>query len=92
MKNINNKLKIALIALLTISVSSCDEILDDDLTDFGNGPDFVGFSQASVTAPFVVEDEPQTYQYNIPISLDGPNSEFAEDEIVVTFAVLQTLH
>lgn len=87
MKNINNKLKIALIALLTISVSSCDEILDDDLTDFGNGPDFVGFSQASVTAPFVVEDEPQTYQYNIPISLDGPNSEFAEDEIVVTFEI-----
>jgi len=88
MKHIINKIKIVAIALLAISVSSCDEVLDDDLTDFGTGSDFVGFNAASVTAPFVVvEGESQTYEYNIPINLDGPNSEFAEDEIMVTFEI-----
>lgn len=87
MKHILKNLKIVAIALLVVSVSSCDEVLDDDLTDFGTGPDFVGFNAASVTAPFEIGDEPQTYEYNIPISLDGPNSEFSEDEIVVTFEI-----
>ena len=85
MKHIIKNLKFVAIALLTLGVSSCDEILDDDLTDFGNGPNFVGFSAASVTAPFEIGAEPQTYEYNIPLFLDGPTSEFETGEIVVTF-------
>ncbi|WP_156888595.1 hypothetical protein [Christiangramia echinicola] len=85
MKHIIKNFKIVAIALLALGVSSCDEILDDDLTDFGTGPNFVGFSAASVTAPFAVGAEPQTYEYNVPIFLDGPSAEFESGEIVVTF-------
>lgn len=83
MKHLIKNLKFVAIALLTLGVSSCDEVLDDDLTDFGDGPNFVGFSAASVTAPFEVTGEPTTY--NIPIFLDGPTSEFETGEIVVSF-------
>lgn len=88
MKNIINNLKFISFAILIGSLISCDAILDDSVTDYGTGPDFVGFDKASVTAPFVVKaGESTSYEYNIPLSLDGPNAEYAQGEITVTFEV-----
>lgn len=87
MKNIIYKFKFIAVAVLALSLGSCDTILDDEITDFGTGPDFVGFTRSTATAP--VEVDGTTKEYNATITLFGPGLfEFTED-VTVTYEVDQ---
>lgn len=85
MKNIINKLKIVTIALLAISVSSCDKVLDDDLTDFGTGTNFVGFTGSSYNLAVVADGS--AVSTGIPVVIDGPSVPKINSDITVTFSV-----
>lgn len=73
------------VAFLLIGLCSCDAILDQDETDFGNGPDFIGFSSASVTAPFATDG--QTKLYNSNVRLFGPGLNNYRGDVMVTVAI-----
>src|SRR5688572_25764555 len=66
-----------------LAVSSC--LLDDEKTDYGNGPDFVAFSRASITTP--VESDGLDHSYDAVIRLIGPNSQSFPGEVTVTVGV-----
>ena len=85
MKRIYNNLKYFVAAVVIATASSCEPLIDEDVTDFGTGPDFVGFTRAVVTAPIEVTGEAKTY--NAVIDLFGPGSETFDEEVVVTFRV-----
>lgn len=85
MKNIIHKLKFITVGLIALGFTSCDAILDDEETDFGNGPDFIGFTTSAVTAPVEVDGE--EHSYNAQIHLFGPGSETFGEEITVTYAI-----
>ena len=74
-----------IVLLAIVGLSSCDALLDDEVTDYGTGPDFVGFTRSSVTAPFEVDGTTKTY--NAVIDLFGPGSEFFTEDVIVTFEV-----
>lgn len=71
------------LGLCALTLSSC--LLDDEKTDFGNGPDFVAFSRASVTTP--VESDGSDYNYDAVIRLIGPQSQSFTGEVTVTVGV-----
>ena len=78
-------MKFFAVAMLVLSISSCDPLLDDNVTDFGKGPDFVGFRTTSVTAPFAVDGEDKIY--NAKVELFGPGLHDFTEEVTVTFEV-----
>src|SRR5690606_8529164 len=80
LNNIKNGMVMALCGL---TMSSC--LLDDAKTDFGNGPDFVAFTRASVTAP--IESDGSDYNYDAVIKLIGPNRDSFRGEITVSVGV-----
>lgn len=81
-KHIKNGLVMGLCAL---TLSSC--LLDDEKTDFGRGPDFVGFTRSTITVPF--ENDGSDYTYNAVISLAGPHRDSFNGEVTVTVGVDQ---
>jgi len=85
MKYILNNLKILAFAMLLISVSACDEVLDDDITDFGTGPNFVGFTGSTYT--LAVEADGSEVATGIPVRVDGPSVADISTEITVTVAI-----
>ncbi|MFZ0490543.1 MAG: hypothetical protein WAM00_09875 [Salegentibacter sp.] len=85
MKNILHKMKFFAVAMLVLSISSCDPLLDDSVTDFGTGPDFIGFKSSEVTAPFAVDGE--DHVYNSTIKLFGPGLHDFTEDVTVTFQV-----
>ena len=47
MRKISFNLKYIAVALLAISIGSCDALLDDSVTDYGKGPNLVGFDKGT---------------------------------------------
>ena len=85
MKKIFNRLPYMAAVLLMFSVSSCEPVIDEDLTDFGTGPNLVGFSAPSITLSAVTNGE--EYTRSIPISIIGPTVGQLNDEVTVEVAV-----
>lgn len=85
MKNIAYKLKFLIIAVLAISVSSCDALLDEEVTDYGTGPNFVGFSAATLTIN--AETNGEEFSRMVPLRIIGPTVTSLNDEVVVTVSV-----
>lgn len=71
---------VLVLALSAITLSSC--LLDDEKTEFGNGPDFVGFSNSSSVTAFEVSGEIKSY--NLPVQYFGPSSSKNTADIVVS--------
>ena len=88
MKKIYSSLKYFVAAIVIATASSCEPLIDEDATDFGTGPDFVGFTRVAPTVPFEVTGEAKTY--NAVIDLFGPGSETFDEEVVVTYQVVGT--
>lgn len=85
MKNRHYKLIYMAVPLLCLLLSSCDALLDDQVTDFGTGPDFVGFAKStiSVSTPANGDEAEKT----IPVKLIGPDVESMTGEITVNVSV-----
>lgn len=85
MKNIVYKLKYLVIAVLALSVSSCDALLDDEVKDFGSGPNFVGFSSSAVTLSAPANGD--EYERTITVSIIGPTVENMTEPVTVNIGV-----
>lgn len=86
MKSILHKIKFATVVVMTLSlVTSCDALLDDDVTDFGTGPNFVGFGEGSMDVN--VGEGSGVTETGIPVSVIGPTSEFMEETVTVNWSV-----
>lgn len=85
MKNIVYKLKYLVIAILALSVSSCDAILDQDVTNYGTGPNFVGFSSSAVTLSAPANGD--EYERTVTVSIIGPTVENMTESVTVNIAV-----
>ena len=85
MKNIISKLKFISIAILVLSAGSCDAILEEDITDYGTGPNFVGFSSAALTLS--AETNGEEFDKVIPIRIIGPSVPDINDQVTVTISV-----
>lgn len=70
--------------LIAVAFSSCDDILDQEETDFGKGPMLAQFEQQSVVANFIQNGEVQTY--NIPIQIIGGRNQPINEPITVTIS------
>lgn len=68
-----------------LSAGSCDAILEEDITDYGQGPNFVGFSSASLTLG--AETNGEEVQTTVPIRIIGPSVPQINDEVTVTVSV-----
>ncbi len=68
------------LALSAITFSSC--LLDDKKTDYGTGPDFVGFTNSSSVTAFEVSGEVKTY--DLPVQYFGPSSTKNTADITVS--------
>lgn len=79
------KLKIIALALLTLSFSSCDALLDDEVTDFGTGTNLVGFASNSTTLSIVATGE--DVSTGIPVSIIGPSVANLKNDIIVTVSI-----
>src|SRR5690606_38513243 len=85
MKNIVYKLKFLVIAVLAIGVTSCDALLEEDITDYGTGPNFVGFSAAALTLN--AETSGEEFSRMVPLRIIGPTVTSLNDEVEVTVSV-----
>lgn len=86
MKNLNYKIVLFFIAIL--SLNSC--ILDDTVTEFGKGPIVVQFQKKSGAENFLQDDTGKIYDYKIPIQYFGGDNNPLEKEVKVTVAVSST--
>lgn len=87
MKKIIHKLKFVAVALLAFSASSCDAILDDEVTDFGDTPVLVQFVEPAITANFIQTPANEVYTYQIPVMLIGGRNQPLNKPVDVTVAV-----
>ena len=87
MKNLIYKLKIVVVTLLVFGTSSCDALLDDEVTDFGATPVLVQFEDPDFTAFFLQTAEKPVYTYEIPITLIGGRNQPINQSVDVTVAV-----
>lgn len=87
MKRIFSKLKYITVAALALSLSSCDAILDDSVTDFGATPVLVQFATDAETANFIQTDANPVYTYEIPVTLIGGRNQPIDQPVDVTVAV-----
>ena len=86
MKSILYNLKFTAVVVLTLSfMTSCDALLDDDVTDFGTGPNFVGFEEGSIDVN--VGEGSGNNDAVIPLVVIGPTSEFMNETVTVTWSV-----
>ncbi|WP_335965966.1 hypothetical protein [Galbibacter sp. PAP.153] len=82
-KNIKNIKLLAICIAVGIMFASC--LLDDEVTDFGTGPNLVGF--ANSTATFKAEANGQEVNSEIPVQIIGPSVNKFSDEVTVTISV-----
>ncbi len=85
-RKINSKIKL-LIGLLLIgaTVSSC--ILDDDVTDFGQGPHVVQFAARQTTGNFLLTEEKPIYTLEVPIVVLGGDGSPLDQDVQVNVSV-----
>jgi hypothetical protein len=79
------KLRYIALILLTLNLSSCNEILDDEVADFGTGPNLVGFASNSTSLGVVASGE--DVSTGIPVNITGPSVPSLRGDIMVTIAV-----
>lgn len=87
MKNIIFKFKYLVVALVILGTSSCDALLDDEVTDYGNTPVLVQFLEQSETANFIQTPENPVYTYEVPVTLIGGKNQPIDESVEVTVAV-----
>lgn len=85
MKRIFNKLKYITVAVLVLGLSGCDALLDDEVTDFGTGPNFVGFASSAMTLAAVTDGS--EYQMEVPLRIIGPTVPGLDSEVTVDITV-----
>jgi len=86
MKKVIFNIKYIAIALLAVGISSCDALLDDSITDYGKGPNLVGFANGTVTLK--AEANGQEVASEIPLSIIGPTvSSLKGGEVTVAVSV-----
>lgn len=85
MKNKFLNIKYIAFILSVFFMVSCDTILDQDETDFGNGPILAQFEKSNITANFITDGTVQTY--NIPIRIVGGKNEPISTPVDVTISV-----
>ena len=87
MKKIFLNYQLILVAVLgSVMFSSC--LVEDDAIDFGDTPVLVQFENTSITANFIKEeDNPETYVYDIPVTLIGAKNQPLDRAVDVTVAV-----
>lgn len=71
--------------LIVATFSSCDAILDQDKTDFGQGPVLAQFVKPSVSANFIKDGEIQSY--SVPITIVGGKNTPLNKDVTVTISV-----
>lgn len=85
MKNDTLKMGYIMAILLALAMSSCDALLDDNVVDYGEGPNFVGFEAATMTldAPIDEGEVPE----EIPIVVIGPSVYQIDRDLTITVTV-----
>ena len=73
--------------LLMFSISSCEPVIDEDATDFGTGPNLVGFAAPNITVSAVADGG--EYTKNIPVRIIGPRVGQMNDEVTVEIAIAE---
>ncbi|MDN3492678.1 hypothetical protein [Winogradskyella bathintestinalis] len=68
-----------------MTLTSCDALLDDNETDFGEGPILAQFASTSTTANFLQDGSVTTY--NIPIAIIGGDNEPIDTPVDITISV-----
>jgi len=87
MKKIVINYQLILIAVLgSFMFSSC--LVEDDAVDFGDTPVLIQFQNSAVTANFIKDDaNPETFVYDIPVTLIGGKNQPLNRSVDVTVAV-----
>lgn len=89
MKKTIFKYKFILLALLAFGATSCDALLDDEITDFGATPVLVQFQDPALTAFFLQTDEKPVYTYEVPVTLIGGRNQPIGQPVEVTVAIAE---
>ena len=83
----NNKFTLQYLAVIALAIlcSSCDALLDQDITDFGQGSNVVGFASnaTTLTVPADGTDVPSS----IPIYIIGPSVSNINSDITVSISI-----
>lgn len=87
MKKLFNTIKYTTVALLVLGTSSCDALLDEEVTDFGATPVLVQFENISSKAFFIQTDEHPVYTYEVPVTLIGGKNQPINKAVDVTVSV-----
>lgn len=85
MKNKIFKKRYIAAILSVFLMSSCDAILDQDETDFGQGPILAQFAKPSETANFITDGSVATY--NVPIAIVGGDNQPINSPVEITISV-----
>lgn len=85
MKNKILNIRHIAVLLSVFFMVSCDAILDQDETDFGQGPILAEFAKKNVTANFITDGTVATY--NVPINIVGGKNEPIDTPVNVTISV-----
>jgi hypothetical protein len=84
----NRKIAIALLTLVTLSLSSC--LLDDTVTDFGNGPVLVKFTDTETEVNIIKDVANTPVNYEFEISYNGGKNVALDHDVTVTIATSPT--
>ena len=84
----NRKIAIALLTLLTLSLSSC--LLDDEVTDFGNGPVLTRFTDAETEVNIIKDAANTPVKYEFEISYAGGKNVALDKDVTLTIATSPT--
>lgn len=83
MRNIHKKTYLLVFVAALLSLNSC--YLDDDIVDYGTGPNLVGFDDSSLVLS--AEANGDEYSMGIPVRLMGPSVYEMTETVTVQFAV-----
>lgn len=79
------KLKLIVAGVLaSLTLSSC--LLDDEVTDFGDGPVVVQFENTAITSNFLQTDANTVYAYEIPIVILGGDGQAIKRDVEISIS------
>lgn len=88
MKNTIRKITFILASVVVAAFSSsCDALLDQDETDFGQGPIVVQFPEAAISSNFLQDGSGAVYSYEVPIEYFGADGLPLDKEVTFSIAV-----
>lgn len=79
----NFKFKIAIVAIIVATFSSC--LVDDDVTDYGSGINIIDFPSGSIDGTFDIGVNEA--EFEVPARLVGGNGAAAPSDVVVTYEI-----